>query len=230
MKLERKNSIWAGLFIGLLALPLAAQEKDSLLLSEKDSLLALSQEVGVDTLAMDLNGVEQMEEMAVDSSSLKDNKLSLVIDKVMKKYDLQDQSEAARYDSLWMKELYANASLSDEMHREVENLDYAKVYPTSLDTDTLKARLARLNEKTPFNVEYNPSLENVIKSFLFRKRDLMERMLTASQFYFPLFEQELDNYDIPLEMKYLSIVESALNPRARSSRCHRSVAVHVWHW
>lgn len=230
MKLDRKNSIWAGLFIVLLALPLAAQEKDSLLLSEKDSLLALSQEVGVDTLAMDLNGVEQMEEMAVDSSSLKDNKLSLVIDKVMKKYDLQDQSEAARYDSLWMKELYANASLSDEMHREVENLDYAKVYPTSLDTDTLKARLARLNEKTPFNVEYNPSLENVIKSFLFRKRDLMERMLTASQFYFPLFEQELDNYDIPLEMKYLSIVESALNPRARSSRCHRSVAVHVWHW
>ena len=44
----------------------------------------------------------------------------------------------------------------------------------------------------------------------------MERMLTASQFYFPLFEQELDNHDIPLEMKYLSIVESALNPRARS--------------
>lgn len=41
-------------------------------------------------------------------------------------------------------------------------------------------------------------------------------MLTASQFYFPLFEQELDNLNIPLEMKYLAIVESALNPRARS--------------
>ena len=44
----------------------------------------------------------------------------------------------------------------------------------------------------------------------------MERMLTASQFYFPLFEQELDNQDVPLEMKYLAIVESALNPKARS--------------
>ena len=44
----------------------------------------------------------------------------------------------------------------------------------------------------------------------------MQRMLTASQFYFPLFEQELDNQDIPLEIKYLAIVESALNPRARS--------------
>ena len=44
----------------------------------------------------------------------------------------------------------------------------------------------------------------------------MERMLTTSQFYFPLFEQELDLAQIPLEIKYLSIVESALNPKARS--------------
>jgi membrane-bound lytic murein transglycosylase D len=41
-------------------------------------------------------------------------------------------------------------------------------------------------------------------------------MITASQFYFPLFEQQLDNYNIPLEIKYLAIVESALNPRAKS--------------
>ncbi|MBC6997569.1 LysM peptidoglycan-binding domain-containing protein [Cytophaga sp. FL35] len=196
-------------------LPVLAQQKDSAKEAQRDSLLAMKEEVGADTLAMDLNGVEQMEEMAVDSSEMNDG-LSLVIDKVMKKYNLQDHAEAARYDSLWMKELYQNASLSEEMHREIVNLEYEKEYPTALDTDTLKARLAKLNQKTPFNVEYNPSLENVIKSFLFRKRDLMERMLTASQFYFPLFEQELDNHDIPLEMKYLSIVESALNPRARS--------------
>lgn len=44
----------------------------------------------------------------------------------------------------------------------------------------------------------------------------MERMMTASQFYFPLFEQELDAHDLPLEIKYLAIVESALNPKARS--------------
>ena len=96
------------------------------------------------------------------------------------------------------------------------NLDEDKTIDINLPTDTLKARLAKLNEKTPFNIAYNPSLESVIKSFLVRKRDLMERMLTASQFYFPLFEQELDNQDVPLEMKYLAIVESALNPRARS--------------
>jgi membrane-bound lytic murein transglycosylase D len=41
-------------------------------------------------------------------------------------------------------------------------------------------------------------------------------MLTASQFYFPMFEEALDKYDLPLEIKYLAIVESALNPNARS--------------
>jgi len=88
--------------------------------------------------------------------------------------------------------------------------------PTTIDTEVLKERLHLLNEKTPFNISYNPSLEGVIKSFLTRRRDLMERMLTASQFYFPMFEQELDSYNLPLEIKYLAIVESALNPRAKS--------------
>ena len=131
-------------------------------------------------------------------------------------YDLMDHPLAARYDSLWMKELIANAPLFDEMYEEVLHMDPDSVYVYDLPSDTLKMRLAALNQKTPFNVAYNTSLENVIKSFLTRKRDLMQRMLTASQFYFPLFEQEMDRHDIPLEMKYLAIVESALNPLARS--------------
>ena len=201
-----------------------AQQRDSLGLSQQDSLVKSQSdqaptntgtELPVDTLAMDMTGVEQMEEMASDST-LNDNVLTLIQDGATKKYNLQDLPEAAKYDSLWMEVLYRSASLSDEMSKEISNLDYEKTYPTSLPTDTLKARLVRLNQKTPFNIAYNPSLENVIKSFLFRKRGLMEKMLTVSQFYFPLFEQQLDNYDIPLEMKYLAIVESALNPKARS--------------
>jgi membrane-bound lytic murein transglycosylase D len=44
----------------------------------------------------------------------------------------------------------------------------------------------------------------------------MERLMALSEYYFPMFEQQLDRYDIPLEIKYLAIVESALNPRAKS--------------
>ena len=136
---------------------------------------------------------------------------------------LEDTEIAKKYDSLWLNELYKTASRFPEMLEEVQSpLDNAIV--DELPTDTLKARLKRLDEKTPFRIAYNPSLESVIKSFLKRRKGLIERMLTASQFYFPLFEQELDNHNIPLEIKYLAIVESALNPRARS----RVGATGIW--
>jgi membrane-bound lytic murein transglycosylase D len=73
-----------------------------------------------------------------------------------------------------------------------------------------------LNTKTPFNIEYNPSLESVIKSFLKNRRQHFEKMIGLSHLYFPMFERELDNNDVPLEVKYLAIVESALKPRAKS--------------
>ena len=132
------------------------------------------------------------------------------------KFSLEDLKEAYVYDSLWLKELAKNDTYFKEMYDEVINSPKDSLALAFLPTDTLKARLRLLDEKTPFNIAYNPSLERVINSFLKGKRGLIQRMLTASQFYFPLFEQELDNQNIPLEVKYLAIVESALNPRARS--------------
>ncbi|MCK0161209.1 LysM peptidoglycan-binding domain-containing protein [Allomuricauda sp. F6463D] len=133
------------------------------------------------------------------------------------KFRLRDLEEAWKYDSLWLNELHNNADLFSDMLLEIQKEPgQDSIYVVDLPTDTLKARLARMNEKTPFNITYNSSLESVIKSFLTRRKDLMQRMMTASQFYFPLFEQELDNQNIPLEIKYLAIVESALNPKARS--------------
>lgn len=132
---------------------------------------------------------------------------------------LKDHALAARYDSLWMQELRQAWDRFPEMYSEVQMAgaeDSAADVLAGLDTETLKKRLALLDERTPFHISYNPSLERVIKSFLLQKRDLMERMLTASQFYFPMFEETLDKYDLPLEIKYLAIVESALNPRAKS--------------
>jgi membrane-bound lytic murein transglycosylase D len=95
-------------------------------------------------------------------------------------------------------------------------LSYENVEYPELPTDTLKARLEALSAKTPFNIEYNPSLENVIKSYLKNRRQSLERLMALSKFYFPMFEKELDKYDIPLELKYLAVVESALKPRAKS--------------
>lgn len=183
--------------------------------SEEQAKIVEAKDIPLDSLAKDMEGVEQMEPLKT-SNAIHDNSLPVVTIGDKKSYDLKDLDIAAKYDSLWMKELYESAALFDEMYEMVSELDTTTVVENTLNTDTLKLRLERLNQKTPFNVAYNPSLENVIKSFLVRKRGFIERMLTASQFYFPMFEEQLDKYDIPLEMKYLAIVESALNPRARS--------------
>ncbi|WP_299332793.1 LysM peptidoglycan-binding domain-containing protein [uncultured Psychroserpens sp.] len=128
---------------------------------------------------------------------------------------LEDHKLAAEIDKKWLEELYSN-NLYDTIYKSVSELKYEPVDYPELTTDTLKARLKRLNARTPFNIEYNPSLESVIKGYLKNRRTSMSRLMALSDYYFPLFEESLDNYNIPLEIKYLAIVESALKPRAKS--------------
>ncbi|NNM18643.1 MAG: LysM peptidoglycan-binding domain-containing protein [Croceitalea sp.] len=187
---------------------LNAQDVDSIQVVLLDTISPQSIE---DNLNAD--GQVQKTNLSIPAITVKDSTTKLI--------DLQT---AYQYDSLWLAELKRSHDYFDEMYDQIVANDSIAEIELDLPTDTLKARLATLNAKTPFNIAYNKSLESVIKSFLSRKRGLMERMLTASQFYFPLFEQELDNYNVPLEMKYLAIVESALNPRARS----RVGATGIW--
>ena len=216
-------------FIWLFSTPLAmAQELDTIAQVQEPIKIIESKDIPLDTTAIEvIRGVEEIG-ATKQPTPVEDTGIVLLKKSDTTAYNLQDNPLAAKYDSLWMSELYKNAALYDEMRTEVEQLhtqiDNEVPFPVNLNTDTLKRRLHRLNEKTPFNVVYNRSLESVIKSFLSRKRGLMERMLTTSQFYFPLFEQEFDKHDIPIEMKYLAIVESALNPKARS----RAGATGLW--
>ncbi|PPK96692.1 MULTISPECIES: lytic transglycosylase domain-containing protein [Nonlabens] len=118
-------------------------------------------------------------------------------------------------DEKLLNELYNN-DLYEYMYKEIVQMDYSETVNQTLPTDTLKARLAAINESTPFQIDYNPVLEKLINKKLSYKRVYMERLMTLSDYYFPLFEPYLDQYDIPLEMKYLAIVESALDPRIKS--------------
>ncbi|OAB80235.1 lytic transglycosylase domain-containing protein [Cochleicola gelatinilyticus] len=128
---------------------------------------------------------------------------------------LEDMANARKYDSIWLKQLYNN-DLFEEVYGSVTNATYDVVPYEELPTEVLKQRLEALNARTPFNVEYNPSLENVIRGYLKNRRQSLGKLMALSDYYFPMFEQELDKQGLPLEMKYLAIVESALNPRARS--------------
>src|SRR5690606_13413786 len=57
-----------------------------------------------------------------------------------------------------------------------------------------------------------------------RKQEQTSRMLGLAELYFPIFEEALDRYGLPQELKYLAVVESALHPGARS----RAAAVGLW--
>ncbi|HHH55011.1 MAG TPA: LysM peptidoglycan-binding domain-containing protein [Bacteroidetes bacterium] len=77
-------------------------------------------------------------------------------------------------------------------------------------------RIERLNLFTPFNLTYNEHVKSFIKTYAVKRRKLTSLMLGLKEIYFPLFEEVLDKYNMPLELKYLPVVESALNPTAGS--------------
>jgi len=128
---------------------------------------------------------------------------------------LEDIAVARKYDSLWLDALYNN-DMYEEIYGSITNQTYTPVDYEELPTEVLKQRLEALNARTPFHVEYNPSLESVIKSYLKNRRRTMGRLMALSDYYFPMFEETLDKHDLPLELKYLAIVESALKPQAKS--------------
>ena len=77
-------------------------------------------------------------------------------------------------------------------------------------------RLRVLDKNSPMDLAYNDKVQSFIDSYIGRNKVLISRMQGVKELYFPMFEQQLDKYNLPLEFKYLAIVESALNPKAKS--------------
>ncbi len=132
----------------------------------------------------------------------------------IKKTFIKDEI-ATCVDSLWMKEL-ASLDGFNAISEDIKNINIDDKVDYELSTDLLKSRLKAMDAKSPFNIEYNVGLENIIKSFLKNRKKAFERLMAVSEYYFPLFEEALANKNVPLEIKYLAVVESALNPKAVS--------------
>ncbi|KAF5060120.1 LysM domain protein [anaerobic digester metagenome] len=77
-------------------------------------------------------------------------------------------------------------------------------------------RLRKLDAASPISLTYNQYVKDYIELYAIKKRGLTERVMGLAQIYFPMFEEHLDRFNMPLELKYLAIVESALNPVAKS--------------
>ncbi|MBV1888318.1 MAG: LysM peptidoglycan-binding domain-containing protein [Urechidicola sp.] len=132
-----------------------------------------------------------------------------------KKNELKEHAEVTLIDSLWLQEMYSSP-LYDSIQYVLNDSELEDVEIADLSTELLKERLVILDNETPFNIEYNSSLERLIKNYLKNRRKSFGTLMSRAEYYFPLFEEHLDKYDLPLEIKYLAIVESALKPRAKS--------------
>lgn len=140
--------------------------------------------------------------------------LNIIIDTTV--IELQDYKNAILFDNQWRAEFFDD-SLYDSITKIVKEDTFENIDFPELSSDTLRARLQELDSKTPFHISYNPALETLIKKYLKLRKVPYERLMKLSQYYFPLFEEIFDREGIPLEIKYLAIVESALKPSAKST-------------
>lgn len=81
----------------------------------------------------------------------------------------------------------------------------------------VRSRIEKLDLKTPVPLTYNEHVQAYIDVYTLKRPDHLAGIIARSEMYFPLFEEYLDKYDLPLELKYLAVIESALDPRAKSS-------------
>ena len=112
---------------------------------------------------------------------------------------LKIHKEATLIDSLWLHELI-KSPLYDTIQFVLGDDEKLVTDLEELPTALLKERLELLNSKTPFNIAYNQQLEQIIKTYLKRRKSSFSVLLERARFYFPLFEEHLDNYDLPLEI------------------------------
>jgi len=132
-------------------------------------------------------------------------------------------SQDINLDSLLSAELEAAIAL-DTLDLQIGMVDRIEpeYIPTSDSPELIADRLSCIQQAIP--LMYNDRIHAFINYFTIKDRDYTRMVLSRKDLYFPIFEKYLAKYGLPDELKYLSIVESGLNPRAVS----RARAVGLW--
>ena len=121
-----------------------------------------------------------------------------------------DNPIVASFDSL----LLSNLSFSDALFSYDSAIEVST--PPVFSDSVYEARIQHLDTKTPIDLVYNAYVKQYINVYTKQRRQQMSRMMGLAAYYFPIFEEVLDQFNLPLELKYLALVESALNPKAKS--------------
>lgn len=129
--------------------------------------------------------------------------------------------DQANFDSLlntfYMQQFKRNASRHQNRRASLAYAEFDDI-PDSV----FISRLQKMHTVVPMT--YNAEVRAFIKVYVRIMSRRLDAMLSLSEYYFPMFEETLDRYGVPQELKYLTIVESALNPQATS----RAGAAGLW--
>lgn len=116
---------------------------------------------------------------------------------------------------------FSHEILKEELpENKILDANYIPVFSDAVYLERMK----KLDDQTPISLDFKPIVRRHIEAYAVRHREKTGRIMERSDLYFPLFEEYLDKYDLPLELKYLSVIESALDPKAKS----RSGALGLW--
>ncbi len=134
------------------------------------------------------------------------------------------ESDFKEFESYTDSLLYLWYNQNVPFNKELEKDLFANDTTTApfFPDDVLITQLNRMNSY--IEMTFNHITHQYIDFYARKRRNLVSYMLGNSQYYFPYFEEALDRYGLPLELKYLPVIESALNPRAYS----RARAVGLW--
>lgn len=122
---------------------------------------------------------------------------------------------SAQLDSL-MEATYFSDEHFDKPDRGEARSAFPPQFVPQFSDSVYASRIEALNRRTPFKLTYNNHVKGFIRVYAVDKRIATTKILGLTRVYFPMFEKALARHGVPPEMKYLAIVESALNPTAVS--------------
>lgn len=123
-----------------------------------------------------------------------------------------------------MRQFYLQYATLDEYEQIKKQLNYEPGHIPSFSAKEYCQRLMKMNEYSDFPFDCHPTVIQAIEDFGVRRRSTIKIALGRSKLYFEMFETILDKHGLPVELKYLSVVESMLLPKAKS----RAGALGLW--
>ncbi len=116
---------------------------------------------------------------------------------------------------------YANKSNYDSV---IKALNYEPNQIPQFSDQVYCERLSRMNEMSPFHLDCNSITLSQIRFFAEKRRSFARVVLGRSKLYFDMFEEKLAEHNMPIELKYLAVIESGLRPQVKS----RAGALGLW--